>query len=208
MSGIITNDFSNFEKSLYSYDYDTEPNAWWNDADIDSFVEYFILNEFICNYEVGARSTYVYKNLQGKFKMCMWDLNTCCGNMVVRDPMYFEMQYLTWYYMLSKDERFVNRLIDRYRDLRTTYLSEDYLNQYIDDVVAWLGPAIDRNFQVWGYTFETFTPLRPMNRNPADYDEAIFQLKDFIHTRGTWMDENIEILLQYCHESKIKKFNH
>lgn len=78
----ITNDFSSFEKSLYSYDYDTEPYAYWNYADMDSFAEYFILNEFICNYEVGARSTYIYKDLKGKFKMCMWDLNTVCGNMV------------------------------------------------------------------------------------------------------------------------------
>ncbi len=37
----ITQDFSDFEKSLYSYDYDTEPYAWWNDADINSFVDYF-----------------------------------------------------------------------------------------------------------------------------------------------------------------------
>ena len=201
-------DFAAFEKTLYSYDYDTEPYAWWNDADINSFVDYFILNEFVCNYEVGARSTYMYKDLKGKFKMCMWDLNTCCGNMVTQDSMHFEMQYLTWYYMLFKDERFVNRVIERYRYLRTTYLSEEYLNQYIDDTVAFLGPAIDRNFEVWGYTFEEYTPLRPYSRNPENYDAAINQMKDFIHVRGTWMDENIETLLQYCHESKVKKFNH
>ena len=47
-----------------------------------------------------------------------------------------------------------------------------------------------------------------MERNPENYDAAIDQMKDFIHTRGSWMDENIEILLQYCHESKVKKFNH
>ena len=204
----ITQDFSAFEKSLYSFDYDTEPYAWWEQADMDSFAEYFILNEFIANYEVGARSTYLYKDLQGKYKMCMWDLNTCCGNMVKWTPMHFEMQYLTWYFMMSKDEHFVNRVIDRYRELRKTYLSEEYLNDYIDQVVEYLGPAIDRNFEVWGYTFEEYQPLRPYKRNPLSYREAVQQMKDFIHERGNWMDENIEILLQYCHESKVKKFNH
>ena len=204
----ISNDFSDFEKSLYSYDYNTEPYAWWNSADVDSFAEYFILNEFICNYEVGARSTYIYKDLRGKYKMCMWDLNTCCGNMVTLDPMHFEMQYLTWYFMMFKDENFVNRVIERYRELRKTYLSEEYLNQYIDDVVAYLGPAIDRNFEVWGYTFETYTPLRPKERNPENYQEAISQMKDFIHVRGRWMNENIDILQQFRHPSKNKKFNH
>lgn len=204
----ITEDFSDFEKSLYSYDYDTEPYAWWNDADVDSFAEYFIINEFICNYEVGARSTYVYKDLRGKYQMCVWDLNTCCGNMVTESPMHFEMQTLTWYYMMFKDEEFVERLIERYRELRTTYLSEAYLDQYIDEVVAYLGPAIDRNFSVWGYTFEDDTPLRPKDRNPESHEEAVQQMKSFIHIRGTWMDEHIETLLQYCHPSKNKKFNH
>ena len=41
----IAQDFSDFEKSLYSYDYDTEPYAWWEQADMSSFVDYFILNE-------------------------------------------------------------------------------------------------------------------------------------------------------------------
>lgn len=204
----ITDDFSDFEKALYSYDYDTEPYAWWNEGDVDSFAEYFILNEFICNYEVGARSTYVYKDLRGKFKMCMWDLNTVCGNMVEDSEMHFEMQYLTWYFMMLKDEKFVNHVIEEYRELRETFLNEEYLNGYIDDVVRYLGPAIERNFQVWGYTFEEYTPLKPAWRNPKDFDDAILQMKEFIHIRGEWMDENIEHLLQYSHESKNKKFNH
>ena len=64
----IRQDFSDFEKSLYSYDYDTEPYAWWNQADLDSFAEYFLINEFTCNYDVGGRSTYMYKDIRGKYK--------------------------------------------------------------------------------------------------------------------------------------------
>ena len=30
--------------------------------------------------------------------------------------------------------------------------------------------------------------------NEIDYEAAVQQLKDFIHERGEWMDENIEIL--------------
>lgn len=206
----ICQDFSDFEKSLYSYDYDTEPYAWWNDADLDSFADYFLVNEFTCNYDVGARSTYIYKDLRGKYKMCIWDMNSCCDNFhfAQTDPHEFQMQYIPWFYMLCKDEHFVNRVIARYHELRKTYLSESYLNAYIDDVVAWLGPAIDRNFEVWGYSFEEYTPLQDSFRNPSNYEEAIQQLKDFIHERGMWMDDNIEILQQYCHESKVKKFNH
>ena len=33
-------------------------------------------------------------------------------------------------------------------------------------------------------------------------------MKRFCKERGQWMDENIEILRQYSHSSKNKKFNH
>lgn len=62
----IAQDFSDFEKSLYSYDYDTEPYAWWEQADMSSFVDYFILNEFTCNYDAGWLSTYIYRDVRGK----------------------------------------------------------------------------------------------------------------------------------------------
>ena len=206
----IEQEFSDFEKILYSYDYDTEPYAWWNYADMDSFAYYFIINEFTCNYDVGALSTYVYKDVRDKYKMCIWDMNSCCDNFHFTqvDPQNFQMQNITWFYMLAKDEHFVERVIQRYRELRTTYLSDQYLNDYIDAVIEYLGPAIERNFQVWGYTFEDYRPLEPDRRNPDNYEAAVDQLRTFLSERGAWMDENIEILLQYCHESKIKKFNH
>ena len=67
----IAQDFSDFEKSLYSYDYNTKPYAYWEQADRASFVDYFILNEFTCNYDAGWLSTYIYKDVRGKFKMCI-----------------------------------------------------------------------------------------------------------------------------------------
>lgn len=56
--------------------------------------------------------------------------------------------------MLSKDEKFINAVIDRYRELRQGILSDEYLCAYMDDVTAWLGDAVERNFSVWGYTLE------------------------------------------------------
>lgn len=152
----IAQDFSDFEKSLYSYDYDTEPYAWWEQADMSSFVDYFILNEFTCNYDAGWFSTYIYRDVRGKYKMCIWDFNSACDNYShpVTEPQHFELQHNVWYYMLSRDEKFINAVIDRYRELRQGVLSDAYLNGYMDAVVEWLGPAVERNFSVWGYTLE------------------------------------------------------
>ncbi len=40
----------------------------------------------------------------------------------------------------------MERLLERYEDLRETYLSDEYLQNYIDETLEYLGPAIDRNF--------------------------------------------------------------
>lgn len=210
MADAIAKDFSDFEKSLYSYDYDTDDYGYYYDINVQSFVDYFIINEFTTNYDAGWLSTYIYRDIGGKYEMVIWDFNSACDNYekTTVSPQHFEMQDTVWHYMLMKDEYFVQRIIERYRELRKSYLSESYLNEYIDDTVAFLGPAIDRNFQVWGSTFEEFLPLSPRDRNPTDHAAAVQQIKDFIQERGSWMDEHIEILLQYCHESKNKKFNH
>lgn len=210
MADAIEQELSDFEKALYSYDYNTEPYDYTTWIDVDSFVDYFLINEFTANYDAGELATYAYKDIRGKYHMVIWDFNSACDNylLTVTQPQHFEMQNIPWFYMLTKDEEFVERLIDRYRQLRETYFSEEYLNGYIDQTVAYLGPAIDRNFEVWGYTFEEYLPLRPVERNPADYEAAVEQMKDFIEERGEWMDEYIETLLQFSNPSKNKKFNH
>lgn len=206
----IKADFSAFEKALYSYDYNNSRYGYQNFIDMDSFADYLILNEFTANYDAGAYSTYIYKDIDGILKMCVWDFNNACDNYQEQSTVqvqHFELQNRLWFGMLCKDDVFVQRVIERYRQLRETWLNEAYLEEYIDQVIDYLGPAIDRNFEKWGYTFEDDSLLDPASRNLHSYDAAVEQLKRFIRERGRWMDENIDSLLQYCADSKIKKYN-
>ncbi len=206
----IKQDFSAFEKSLYSYDYDNNQYGYEKLIDVDSFVDYFLINEFTCNYDAGWLSTYMYKDIDGKFRMCIWDFNSACDNyqQSMMQPGHFELQNCLWYFMLTKDENFTKRCVKRYHELRQTYLSEDYLCRYIDSTVEYLGAAIARNYEKWGYSFEeSHDLLKPIERNPRSYEESLAQLKWFISYRGSWLDENIESITQYSAGSKVKKFN-
>ena len=206
----IAQDFSYFEKSLYSYDYDDRKYGYKNLIDVDSFVDYFLINELTCNYDAGQYSTYIYKGIDGKFRMCVWDFNSACDGYQeeAMPPENFRMQNAVWYFMLTKDEDFTDRIVSRYRELRKTWFDEEYLCDYIDRVVDYLGPAIDRNYEKWGYSFEEeYDLLSPAERNPRSYEEAISQMKEFLHKRIQWLDENIETIRQYSAESRIKKFN-
>lgn len=204
----IRQDFSLFEKSLYSYDFDNEKYGYKKYIEPRSFADYFIINEFTSNYDAGWLSTYVYKGIDGKLRMCVWDMNSACDNYQesVMDDHVFEMQNCLWYFMLVKDEDFIDLIENRYKELRKTYLSDEYLDSFIDETIDYLGPAIDRNFEVWGYTFDDMQLLVPRERNPRSYDQAVGDMKAFLKSRSQWMDENIGVLYQYCSSGKNKKF--
>ena len=186
----IYDDFVGFEKVLYSFDY----KEYKNYIDVDSFVDYFIINE-----------------LTGKYKMYIWDFNSANNNyetdFLIEGTQGFQFDKSLWYEMLLKDEEFVDAIISRYKELRKSYLSDEYLFNYIDETVSYLGPAIDRNFSVWGYTLDPSYDSVTTNYMPSSHSDAVNQLKSAISERGKWMDENIESLKQYCHASKNKKFN-
>lgn len=201
----ILDDFSKFEKMLYSFDY----KEYGNYIDIDSFVDYFIINEFTQNYDAGHLSTYIYKDIFGKYKMYVWDFNSANNNYQIDllENQRFAFDKNLWFEMLLKDPDFTEAIISRYKSLRKSYLSDEYLDNYIDEVVEYLGPAIERNFSVWGYTLEEDYKKFKTNYMPNSYEDAIKQLKESIHKRGEWMDKNIDTLRQYSHPSKNKKYN-
>ncbi|MDO4845259.1 MAG: CotH kinase family protein [Oscillospiraceae bacterium] len=207
----IEKDFSAFEKAMYSYDYDSGDYSYKTYIDVDSFVDYYIINSVSSNMDAGRFSTYLYKTIDGKYKLCVWDFNNCCNNFVddetgadfdgVRSAVYFNM--------LFRNREFVERVISRYRDLRKTLLSEEYLRRYIDETLAYLGEAIDRNNVRWAKDIAADMLLDPNNngRNPHSQKEAVEMLEDNLFSRLNWMDENIDYLLQFCAGSANKKFS-
>lgn len=211
----IEQDMSSFEKALFSYDYDTKDYGYANYIDVDSFVDTFVFDEFVINDDFAAYSTYLYKDVRGKVTLGpVWDFNNTFDNYKLATPTdKFYLVDRAWYFMLFKDEAFTERVINRYQTLREGTLSDERLLSFIDETEEYLGPAVERDFQVWGYLFDaenvsSAQKVEPDDRNPRSFDEALEQLKGFIVERGAWLDGSIEHLRQYSHESAVKKFNH
>lgn len=205
----ITKDISKLEKLLYSYDLIDEKKKYTQYIDMNSFVEYFVINEFFRNMDAGVYSTFYYKDARGKLKLCVWDFNNSGDNYMEEawGTVGFNMMNTPLFDALIKDKEFVKAVIDKYRQLREGMLSEEYLLNYIDETNSWLGNAVERNNEVWGYVFDLsnynhINYLTPVERNVTSQEEAVQQLKSFIVARGNWLDEHINILYQYCHESK------
>lgn len=148
--------------------------------------------------------------MRDKLKLVVWDFNNAFDNQIEApyDEADFTLSDAPWFCMLLKDPSFVKLVVTRYHQLRQNVLSTDYLIKYIDATVAFLGPAIQRNYHKWGYVFtvpsrsDATNYLVPVSRNYRSYEASVKQLKDFIRRRGRWLDKHIETLYQYSAPSK------
>ena len=211
----ITMDISRFEKAMYSFDYNDPAKGYRQYIDVQSFIDFYLINEFTLNYDAPALSTYLYKDMRGKLKMCVWDFDAAFDyyQWSSISPETFLIQKETWFEYLFKDPAFVGQVEARYLELREKYFSEEYLFSYIDDVVEYLGPAIDRNYEKWGYSFQStyngknYDFLVPAERNVRSHEEAIQQMRAAITDRIDHMDNNLDRLYTLCHQSLNKRFN-
>ncbi len=211
----IQRDISEIERGLYSSDMLSGKYDYEADMDVDSFVDYYILQEFLAVNDAFSRSTYMYRDVRGKLTMGpVWDYNNVLNNFF-REFSHsgFLLANRSWFGRLMTDEDFVDRVVARYRQLREGILSDEYLLNYIDETIDYLGPAIERNDEVWGYSYDPENLSNNARRipdegdtledvNPGSYEEAVGWMKGYMLARSEWLDENIENLYQYCHRSK------
>lgn len=215
MADYIARDISEIERGFYSADMVLERYPYEEHINVESFVDYYILQELLANNDGFSRSTYLYRDVRGTLHIGpVWDYNNVLDNFFQAFSWHgFFLANRSWYGRLMTNERFVERVIARYRQLRRGVLSDDYLDDYIDGVIQYLGPAIERNDSVWGYSYNPFLAGNDGRRipdegetmlsvNPSSYRDAVARMKEYLRTRAKWMDENIETLRQFCHPSK------
>ncbi|MDE7054999.1 MAG: CotH kinase family protein [Oscillospiraceae bacterium] len=211
-------DYNEAERMLYSVEMLDGSGSWQQELDMGSFVNYYILMEFFGINDTFGASTYFYRDARGKLAIGpVWDYNNAFDNFLRPiSSQEFLLSQRGWYAKLTQDREFVEQVISRYRQLRRGVLSEERLVAYEKEIEAWLGNAVDRNFSVWGWTFDpeqlsSRERQRPdpatgetlQEANPSSYKEAVAWMMDYIIGRGRWMDEHIESLRQYCHPSRF-----
>ncbi len=208
MAKTIETEISDFEKALTSFDYNDKKYGYTAYVDIDNAVDYFIINEFTKNLDAGSYSTYIYKQPTEKYKFCVWDFNNCADNFSDNstDHKGFFLDSKMYFSQFLRDKNFTNKVTQRYKELRKSILSDEYICQYIDLTLEYLGSAIDRNSSRWKEYNDAGT-LFPYERNLNSQKEAVVQLKSWLLARGAWLDENMHTVKQYSADSKVKDYN-
>lgn len=194
----IEQDISRFEYALYSDDFEKK-RSYAEYIDVDNFVDYFIFNEFTMNYDAGNLSTYLYKDLSDRMKLAVWDYNNAFDNYqwsTTEADQWWTIDNC-WFDRLIQDRKLIDRVQERYQELRRDVLSDEHIDAMIKQYKNELGNAVERNFAVWGYTFSVSLYL-DSSRELASYDAAMEQMISTIRARLDFMDRHIEDLYEYC----------
>jgi len=191
---------NNFEYMM-SNNYN-EPQGYPHWINVDSFIDYIMLQELSKNVDAYRLSTYIYKDKDSTdhrlYAGPIWDINHGFGNcdygytwltnnwllgyQATDDPIAF------WWHKLWNDDGFEAAFSERYTELRSTTLSLNHIYSIIDSVANYLGPAIDRNFTRWP-TLGTY--VWPNYYVFDTYAEEIEYLKSWTAERLQWMDQEM-----------------
>lgn len=191
----IANYIDDFETALLSDDFSSEVRTYTNYIDVESFVDFFIINEITGNIDGYRLSTYMYKDKGGKLKMGpIWDLNIgydLGGRVPQNDWIINYNTYVPndlwlihfWWNRLMQDPQFRGVLKTRWTNFRANVLSNSSILGRIDDTANYLkdNGAIDRNYTRWSGV-------------EINYDNSINSLKNYMESRLAWMDETINAM--------------
>ncbi len=175
----ITSDLSKIEQLLAS-DRIGIYASFSGVLDTESFIDYYILNEFLMNRGAGTSSTYMYRDIGGKLIMGpVWGFNSAASHS--SDISSFLMKDAPLYSDLFRNSTFDRKLLKRYEALRAGLLSDANISKQINETEKYLGNALLRDLS-----------LRGISEEEAGAENALLQ--ENLSQRGAWLDSNISSL--------------
>lgn len=183
---------SEADDALFSDDFTDPENGWQQYLDMDSFVDWYLVNEIAKNYDALCLYTSCFLNLKRGSKLKigpLWDFDVTFGNN--SDPNVYPYTGLvgdnsTWYDRLFQDPVFVARVKERF-DYFYNHQS-DILN-FIDEHVRYLSRSVDENDNRWDIIN---SKIWPRNNVIGDYQDEIKFMKDWMKERFDWLKEAFE----------------
>jgi len=198
---------NSFESVLYSSNFKDKTNGYPAWIDVNSFLDYFIVNEVARNVDGFKKSVYFFKNKDSKggkinagpvwdFDWAwknIWDCSTFAAtdgsgwSYLINDCLNTPPYSNGWMVRLLQDTDFANALNKRYFELRKSYLSSQYLNSYIDSVQNLASEAQVRHYSKWPILSENVVAPE-VDFQPSTYAGQVTKFKNWIQTRLTWLD--------------------
>jgi hypothetical protein len=160
------------------------------------------------NHDGYRLSTFLQKDRGKKLQMGpIWDFdiafgsdNGFCDGMNRHAWVFQYNQYCSsdnwlvhfWWKRLISDDAFKRKLILRWKKLRELQLSDNQLDNTIDNFVKEITESgmVARNFERWDILDERITP----NSTKGSHEKEIARMKSWLKAHAQWIDINIEKL--------------
>lgn len=201
----IKNYISEFEDALTSGNFKDIDEGYQKWIDVNSFVDFFILNEISKNVDGYRLSTYMNKDKGGKLKMGpIWDFNLGFGNADYCKGGSYEgwaykfnnecpgdlWQVPFWWDRLMEDPFWKEQIKKRWTELRSNKFSNktilDKISNYFNILNA--NNAHQDNFNQWKILGKY---VWPNNYIGTSYVDEIDYLQSWTSNRMNWMDGQI-----------------
>jgi hypothetical protein len=175
-----------------------------------SWIDYFLLTEFVKNLDGYRSSDFFYKDKGGKFLHGpTWDYDLSMGNgdfcdFWKTDGWVYEFgtvcsgdywQVPFWWPRLLEDTLFAKKVRCRWEDLKVSQLSLGHLFTKVDSMALWLEEGQQRNFTVWPILGVYVWPNAYV---AEDYKGEVDTLKWFMTERWAWLDANLPMDPSAC----------
>jgi hypothetical protein len=182
----LTEYFDEFERALEGPDWKDPVKGYRAYIDVDSWIDFHVLEVLSGNVDAFAFSTYFYKPRGGKITFGPhWDFDRALGSIDQRDS--YPRRWNTgrffdgpWVRRLFSDRDFWQLWVDRWQQLRQTTFSETNLFALIDRLTGELRQAQPRQVRRWG--------LEPRG---GSYQSEIDLMKDWLTQRMDFIDQQL-----------------
>lgn len=162
-------------------------------VDLDSAVDYVLLEEFAKNNDAYFLSMHVWKAAGGRLHFTPWDLDLSFGQPDYNNSESPEgwIQYRpALITAMAQKPAFQTRVGARWRELRTGVLTNEAILARIDSYLEAITAEVPGNFDVWPigsiqFLNDTLYPV-------ASHAEEVGLVKTWIGLRLAWMDENVD----------------
>jgi hypothetical protein len=174
-------------KALYADDFADPENGYQKYLDVNSFVDWYIINEITKNTDaVFFSSCYMNLSRDGKLKMGpLWDYDIAFGNVNYNtndDPEGFYIcTNVSWYRRLFADAAFVKLVQERFEYF---YSNKEVIFNEINRNAEYLQYAAVENNNKWGVLYEY---TWPNNEILGSYQNEVQSMKNWFHKRMEWL---------------------
>lgn len=201
---------NSFESVLYSTNFKDQAKGYPAWVDVNSFIDYFIVNELSRNVDGFKKSVYFFKDKDSKGGKInagpVWDFDWAWKNIwdcstfqatdgsgwsyKINDCLAYGPYSNGWMVRFLQDENFANALNTRYFELRKSFLSTQYLNSYIDSVQNLVNEAQVRHYSRWRI-LGISAGAPEVDSQPDSYAGVVYKFRNWIQTRLNWLDKNM-----------------